>query len=160
MFRKSAYEQAGGYRPEFYFGQDSDLWLRIGELGSIAYLPERLYLFRVSEHGLGARWSESQARLGELSHVCQQARRAGVSEEAVLSEARKIRPALLPAKETDPKGAAGLWFLSRCLLQNGDRRGLKYAWRYVRCRPGELKGWLSAIWGIFSTWHREATFKT
>lgn len=43
MMRRSAYEQAGGYRPEFESCQDLDLWLRMIRLGPFATVPEPLY---------------------------------------------------------------------------------------------------------------------
>jgi hypothetical protein len=154
MLRTAVYRHLGGYRPEFYFAQDSDLWLRVGDVGRLAYVPDRLYLFRISDGGLGARWPAAQARLGELSHVCQAARRAGKSEAAALAEARTIRPGLVARGAGDSRGAEGLWFLSRCLLSKGDRRGLRYAMQYIACRPGDPKGWLSAGWGSVSAWSR------
>jgi GT2 family glycosyltransferase len=153
MFRRSAYEMSGGYRWQFYFAQDSDLWLRIAEIGRIAYLPERLYLYRITESSIGSRWGVTQARLGNLSHVCRRARSQGLSEDQTLAAAQLLRPGLIPPAQSDPKGAAGLWFLSRCLLSKADRRGLKYASRYVARRPLDAKGWLSLVWGFLFAWH-------
>jgi glycosyltransferase involved in cell wall biosynthesis len=153
MFRRSAYEMCGGYRWQFYFAQDSDLWLRIGEIGRIAYLPERLYLFRITESSIGSHWGVTQARLGNLSHVCQQVRKQGLSEDQTLAEAQLLRPGLVPPAQSDRKGAGGLWFLSRCLLSKGDRRGLNYALRYAIRKPLDARGWLSLVWGFLFAWH-------
>jgi glycosyltransferase involved in cell wall biosynthesis len=43
MFRKSTYQEVGGYREQFTFAQDIDLWLRMIELGSISIVPNVLY---------------------------------------------------------------------------------------------------------------------
>lgn len=43
MYRRNAYERAGGYRPEFTFVQDLDLWIRMRKLGNFATVPEVLY---------------------------------------------------------------------------------------------------------------------
>ncbi|GAA0740596.1 glycosyltransferase [Ideonella azotifigens] len=43
MMRRSAYEQAGGYRAFFTYRQDLDLWLRISDHARLAVLPEVLY---------------------------------------------------------------------------------------------------------------------
>jgi glycosyltransferase involved in cell wall biosynthesis len=43
MMRRSAYEQAGGYRAEFESCQDLDLWLRMIKIGPFATVPEPLY---------------------------------------------------------------------------------------------------------------------
>lgn len=152
MFRKSLYEKAGGYREEFYFAQDSDLWLRMGEVGRLAFVQEVLYMLRISEKSLSSRYAVAQSRLGELSHECQRARRAGLSEGSALEEARVLRPGPISAAKMDPHGADGLWFLSRCLLSRRDRRGLKYALGYVRRRPLDPRGWASAAWGAVTAW--------
>lgn len=43
MYRRSAYEAAGGYRHFFKFAQDKDLWLRMIYFGRFYILPEDLY---------------------------------------------------------------------------------------------------------------------
>jgi glycosyltransferase involved in cell wall biosynthesis len=43
MFRKSTYEQVGGYREFFKFAQDRDLWLRMIEVCEMNIYPEVLY---------------------------------------------------------------------------------------------------------------------
>ncbi|MDO6838787.1 glycosyltransferase family 2 protein [Paraglaciecola chathamensis] len=43
MYRRSAYDAAGGYRPFFKFAQDKDLWLRMIHFGRFYILPENLY---------------------------------------------------------------------------------------------------------------------
>jgi glycosyltransferase involved in cell wall biosynthesis len=43
MFRRSLYDQVGGYREFFHFAQDRDLWLRISRLADYAIVPEVLY---------------------------------------------------------------------------------------------------------------------
>lgn len=41
---------AGGYRERFYCSQDSDLWLRLSELGELASIPEPLVRIRNHSH--------------------------------------------------------------------------------------------------------------
>lgn len=43
MYRKSLYEEVGGYRPFFRFAQDHDLWLRMAEKCEMALIHEVLY---------------------------------------------------------------------------------------------------------------------
>ncbi|MGH1456457.1 MAG: glycosyltransferase family 2 protein [Alphaproteobacteria bacterium] len=43
MFRRDAYEQAGGYREQFTFCQDYDLWLRMISYCKFATVPQVLY---------------------------------------------------------------------------------------------------------------------
>jgi len=43
MYRRSIYEAAGGYRPEFRYCQDYDLWLRMIRLARFATVKKPLY---------------------------------------------------------------------------------------------------------------------
>ncbi|KZZ46228.1 MAG: glycosyltransferase [Saccharospirillaceae bacterium] len=43
MFRRSSYDQAGGYRKQFKFCQDYDLWLRMIQVGKLATVEEELF---------------------------------------------------------------------------------------------------------------------
>jgi len=51
MFRKSIFDQVGGYREEFTYAQDLDLWVRIARMsdgGFIQIIPEILFERRVT----------------------------------------------------------------------------------------------------------------
>lgn len=52
MIRRSVYEAAGGYRAEFKYAQDYDLWLRIIKLAKLHTVPEFLYERRVRFDGV------------------------------------------------------------------------------------------------------------
>ena len=43
MFRRSCYDQVGGYREFFEFAQDHDLWLRMATVTRFAIVPKILY---------------------------------------------------------------------------------------------------------------------
>ncbi len=51
MFRRAAYEKAGGYRPEFEPAEDLDLWLRMAEVGKLGNVGEELLKYRVHLRG-------------------------------------------------------------------------------------------------------------
>jgi len=46
IFRREAYERVGGYRPDFSPAEDIDLWLRLGDIGQMACLPDVLLQYR------------------------------------------------------------------------------------------------------------------
>ena len=53
MFRRGAYDKAGGYRALFARSQDRDLWLRMTDFGEIGMVPETLYDRRIfGEEGI------------------------------------------------------------------------------------------------------------
>ena len=46
MIRREVFNRLGGYRPEFEFVEDLDLWFRISEIGELANLPDVLLCYR------------------------------------------------------------------------------------------------------------------
>jgi glycosyltransferase involved in cell wall biosynthesis len=146
MFRRSLYEEVGGYRPEFYFGQDSDLWLRMIERMKIGYVPETLYDFRVHEGSLSGRNPAAQRRFGELGHACRQARRDGKPEQPILNEAAELTARVLADRAAgtgDASSSLGaVYRIGSQLAQRGDRRAATYLWRVIRKRPWHWKAWV------------------
>jgi glycosyltransferase involved in cell wall biosynthesis len=66
MMRTAAIRRAGGYR-ELVPCEDFDLWLRLGEIGQLANLPERLLRKRLHSASLVARTlSERREVLGQV----------------------------------------------------------------------------------------------
>jgi glycosyltransferase involved in cell wall biosynthesis len=72
MFRRSLFDKVGGYRQEFRFAQDRDLWLRMGRYCDYAVLPDLLYE-RTSFHGGVTKTPRSlflQTRLSQFAVQC------------------------------------------------------------------------------------------
>jgi glycosyltransferase involved in cell wall biosynthesis len=63
MFKRAAYEAAGGYRSQFRYSQDNDLWLRMIEQGRFYTVPEVLYIRCVLLSGI----SYNSSSLGKQS---------------------------------------------------------------------------------------------
>ncbi len=57
LFRKSAWLRAGGYRRQYFVGEDAELWLRMGTVGFRAKqaTTEPWFLYRVHENSLSAK---------------------------------------------------------------------------------------------------------
>lgn len=64
MFRKTAYNEVGGYREFFKYSQDIDLWLRLSRLGCFYVIPEFLY-----ERGIFGKEGVSANRLKALDQA-------------------------------------------------------------------------------------------
>lgn len=143
MFRKADLDAIGGYRPEFYFAQDSDLWLRLADRGGFLFLPEALYRFRIVDGSITANHRDAQVRLYELAKACRQARIQGQAERPFLDEAALIRPGTSSAGR--PKRGAATYLIGRLLLKNGDMRASAYLRSYVRQSPLDPKGWISLL---------------
>jgi glycosyltransferase involved in cell wall biosynthesis len=127
-FRRDAYEYAGGYRSEFYYGQDWDLWFRLARVGTFVHLPVALTRVRIFPTGLSSLNSHSQRRIGKLSLSCYIARCSGKSESSFLLRAKRIRPGPIPIKQIllYLRRADGFYFIAESLRRNGDPRCRHY----------------------------------
>jgi glycosyltransferase involved in cell wall biosynthesis len=147
MFRRADYEIVGGYRPQFYFAQDIDLWMRLTDLGFLAFLPEILYEVVFDPLGVSGRYSREQQRLTEL--VCQMRRRreSRRDETDLLSEAARMRPS--EHAETfwrrTRRAAQGFYFVGSVLRQNGDPNYRSYMRKALCLNPLDIRPILKLV---------------
>ncbi|MBI2881404.1 MAG: methyltransferase domain-containing protein [Candidatus Tectomicrobia bacterium] len=52
MFRRRAFDRAGGYDPQFRYAQDYDLWLRMADDFNLFNIPKALYAWRATRTNL------------------------------------------------------------------------------------------------------------
>ena len=145
MFRRSAYENSGGYRPEFYYGQDWDLWYRLAERGKFQMLQAFLYEARIGVNDISMNNKARQELIGQQSFRALQLRQAGLSDQPALDEAMKIRPG---AHNSRRRGGVsqGCYFMGECLRRNGNRAAaLRYLKRAVQENPLHLKSWVRLL---------------
>jgi hypothetical protein len=145
MFRRQDYEKVGGYRWQFYFAQDGDLWMRLLEVGKMAYVPELLYGHRLSLASLSLEHRDLQRTLAAQAERCRDARLTGESEDDILAAASRLRPA--PAASAHPRVAASAYFIGRCLLARRDPRAGTYFRLVLRERPLHAVAW----WGLVAS---------
>jgi glycosyltransferase involved in cell wall biosynthesis len=142
MFSRDAYERAGGYRAEFYYGQDWDLWYRLGNLGLFQSIDQPLYIARVTPESISGSSRKAQHSLADLSLRALRLRSRGESDAPVLAEAMRIR-------NTAPLGrcgrARGLYFIGEALRRNRDARARGYLRDALRACPLLLRAWLRYV---------------
>jgi glycosyltransferase involved in cell wall biosynthesis len=143
MFRADAYRRAGGYRAEFYFGQDWDLWYRIATFGKFQMVPEALYILRVTAGSISSQNREEQQTLAALSREAAVRRAGGGDDSEILERAARVRPVSRSASRQ--RTAAGLYFIGECLRRNGDRRARKYLRNAVAADPLLLRAWIKLL---------------
>jgi len=102
MFRRDAFERAGGYRAECNFWEDADLYLRLAELGQLLVLPDVLYLHRSS--GLSTRIVSPTAEVERAVDLMYR-RLHGAAPAAAAEDA----PAKLLPMVFVSLGSTGLW---------------------------------------------------
>lgn len=61
IFRKSAFEECGGYREAYAPSEDYDLWLRLLEIGEVANVPRVVLAYRFHRENLSATRTRKQA---------------------------------------------------------------------------------------------------
>ena len=152
MFSRAAYEAVGGYRACFYYGQDSDLWMRLAERGGVVYLGEPFYAFRWEPNAISGAGRSLQRKFGRWGQACRRARAAGRSEEPYLRRAARLTEAIRQgrvgkARRTDR--ALGLYHAG-CLSIPGDPALARAYFRQaVAANPLCLRAWVKLLrgWG-------------
>ena len=139
MFRRDAYVRAGGYRAEFYYAQDWDLWFRLAELGTFARVPETLYTARIFADSLSSEARVQQTRLAEISREATAARQRGESEAPMLAAAVAI--GRVPRSKSRRRRAEGLYFIGAALVRNRDPRARRYLARAAAAWPLSIRAW-------------------
>lgn len=139
MFRRDAYERAGGYRAAFYYGQDFDLWLRLAEIGKFQGIDEVLYTARITPDSISGSARSRQEELGRLSRAALDARQRGESEEGILARAATITR--VSGRPIASRGN-GLYFIGEALRRNGDRRARRYLRLSIAAWPWSMRAWI------------------
>jgi hypothetical protein len=139
MFRRDAYERIGGYRPLFYYAQDSDLWLRLATVGQLNYVQRILYCYRISAESMSGQLHAAKLPYARLIDDLHSARQRKESEQPILD--RFIPPEKTGARQPSSEDATH-YFIARCLVNRRDRRALGYLRRCLRSNPLNFRGWL------------------
>lgn len=143
VFRREAYELAGGYRREFRLAQDWDLWWRLAERGAFACVPSPLYQRRIAPGSISLDHARHQKQLGALAREAARLRRAGGDERPVLRRAEKISISLASRPPASARAAArGLYFIGSLLRERHDARARGYFREAVRHNPLLLRAWI------------------
>jgi glycosyltransferase involved in cell wall biosynthesis len=151
MFRRDAYLRTGGYRPQFYFGQDWDLWYRLAEQGDFLVLPEYLLEVGLAAGDISSRFKGQQEALARLSRDAARRRARGESETPLLELAARVRPEQRRGSAATA-AARGCYFIGECLRRNGrNDKARRYFLQALRSDPLYLRAWLRLVQSYLST---------
>lgn len=151
MMRSDAYRKAGGYRWQFYYGQDWDLWYRLAAIGMFGMVARAMYRVRFFPEGISARHRERQRACGNCSRDACRCRLLGTDESECLAEAARIRPGIPRGSESRPSRAEGWHFLGAQLLRNGDPRCRAYFREAIRRDPFRSNSWFRLAQSFLTT---------
>jgi len=128
MFRRPEVLAIGGYDETACFAEDLELWLRLGEIGRLANLPD--LISRVRFHDVSQSAAEQERQLDAVHHVVNRARELrGIRER--IERPPPWRP--LATRRSRQAFAVG-W--ARSAWRMGERRtALAYALRALRIDP-------------------------
>lgn len=144
MFRAEAYRRAGGYRPEFRFAQDFDLWYRMTRVGRLGEVPEVLLEMGVDIGGISSTSHDRQRRLATLARQSHQRLLAGADDTEILQEAERTSWGEIPQSEVIPARQARAraeFFIGSQLYSLGDGRCRHYFRRAIQHSPLWLRPW-------------------
>jgi glycosyltransferase involved in cell wall biosynthesis len=138
MFRAQAVREVSGYRDEIFAHQDSDLYLRLAEIGRLANLPDTLLLYRLRLGSINRTQRALQAQYG--SKVLRDARvRRGLPTSAEIAKPQEAR-----VETDDGRGSWALW--SHCAFNGGYQSTARcYAWRAIRSEPLAAASWKAML---------------
>lgn len=148
MFRSQAYRNAGGYRPQFRFAQDTDLWYRLTRQGLIGEISEPLLKLRIDVEGISPLNSGRQKRLAELAYQSYRLIDSGQSDERVLVDAQEASWGTMPVDRlysADSAKATAEFFIGSQLYTRGDGRCRQYLINAIRHRPLWLRSWVKLV---------------
>jgi hypothetical protein len=145
MYKRSAYQQAGGYRAYFTVAQDIDLWLRLRECGLCIGDAQIGYVARVEAGSISSRRRQDQFRMAQTALDCARERRAGRDDASLLS--RPHAPVEAPRRDPRAEQARFLYFVGSCLRGSDPAAARRYFWQAFRARPLMLKSLVRATFG-------------
>jgi glycosyltransferase involved in cell wall biosynthesis len=148
MFRTEQYFQCGGYRSEFYYGQDWDLWYRLVSLGEFCTLQKALCVCRIALGSISSSWRQEQMRFARLSRNAMLMRQKGISDDPVLAEAQQIVSSL-KRRVTRHDNAAANYFIAKCLLANRNETAINYLMSAIKDNPLHLRAWIRLAQSVF-----------
>ncbi|MFN6337627.1 MAG: glycosyltransferase [bacterium] len=139
MMRRSMYLKSGGYRQQFYFAQDVDLWSRLFEYGSHVRLPQIYYEGLLFPDSISGSRKLEQAILFNLIKKASKARKKGEQEDVFLEKAAKYSRKYRFDKGSLRRRADGAYFIGSCLIQSHPELAKEYLQIAISSDPTHLR---------------------
>ena len=144
MFSKAFYLKAGGYRQEFHFTQDLDLWIRMSEHGRIHLIEEHLYDALIGTDTISGRYHSLQKKYHDIIIESARQRRQGNSDDTALARARTIKPTN-SIMQLNKNESGTLYFMASCLMAENPRLARHYLKKALKKNPAHLKAWCKLL---------------
>ncbi len=125
FFSKAAYDAVGGYRPEFYYAQDLDLFTRLAKSGPVAAVSDVLYAYTFSPHSISTHSAQTQKKFRELIRR---------SDAGSLREAGELSRRIREGAVVKANPFAGYYFIGCCLRKKNSQAAAGYFRRALKIR--------------------------
>lgn len=145
LFRRDAYERAGGYRVQFAVAQDIDLWLRLAALGQCLGLDQIHYQARLDVGSISSRRRDDQLRMTKLALESSRIRLDGGDDHALVEGI--VAPLPSPRALSGVERARFYYFVASCLRAHSPKAAKGYFQRAVQDNPLHLKALMRWIAG-------------
>lgn len=144
MIRSSAMAEVGGYDPTMRHCEDLDLWLRLGELGHLANLPDVVLKYRLDPGSVSSRHWEEQR--GNARLACEAAwKRRGITGQ--FEAGAPWRPDGTSEGNSRFFLKYGWW-----AFNSGQRKtALHYAFRAAKARPRNVRAYKLAACALLKS---------
>ena len=135
MMRKDAVEKVGGYDESFTVAQDIDLWLRLGEVGKLANLPDVLLGYRQHEKSVSEK--KRVLQMNNMRRACESAwKRRGITN-GTFALAEPWRGGTDRASRLKFALRYGWWAFNSAQRNTA----IHYGWRAVAAMPWSSEAW-------------------
>jgi Flp pilus assembly protein TadD len=135
MIRHDVLKRINGYDTDFKTAQDLDLWLRLGEVGKLANIPNPVLRFRLHESSVSESKRHEQRQSARMA--CERAwKRRGITNGRFEAD-EPWRPGKDRASQQKFALQYGWW-----AFNSGERgTAVHYAKKAIRAKPLSAKGW-------------------
>ena len=136
MFRRSLYEEVGGYRKEFLVAQDIDLWTRLVEHGDHESLSEILYQAVVEKDSISSTKRDQQLTTAQYIVECMKAREQNASQAPILDKLRRYNATVPKAVQSKNKSDSNYYYyIGSSLIKTAPKASKRYFLKAVKSNP-------------------------
>ncbi len=163
MFRRDLYQACGGYRSQFYFAQDIDLWLRLSESSLLGSVDRVLYHHVRDPESISGAARSVQWTFGALAWESAALRRAGEDDGEVLDRARALTVSArdgASGSHARRDRAMAAYNLGVALLERRNSLAKRYFARAVLLDPTFVKSFARLIQSFVLLAVRESTHRS
>ena len=142
MMKKSAYQKVGGYRRQFYYAQDIDLWSRLKEKGSHVEIPCIYYEALLFPESISGTKGREQKKFFYFIEQASIARRDQKEEKIWLDKAEELSLRCRSSRMRTTSFADGAYFIGSCLIEDNPSMAREYFKDAIRFNRLHLRSYL------------------